>query len=319
MRCLNPGKLRLLASPCIAVSLISRRELRTCLLATATQNSSILATGSGRPQADDDGGIRFVYEPPRRFVLAALRKRRHSPPTSAKPRIDLLVEGNPLSTSPARVEPLVEAVRSDAAAALQVVLQRKALNNPGWKMPRIALLSLVLCDDPHIRDLNSRHRGKDSATDVLSFELEDDLDYRVLVSRRCETWKPPLQSGAALPVLTPPSPLAQASCYSSSPLSPSLSLPPTPTQPPRSASTGAPALEADGGFGGVAGHGGATGGGAGPLLIGRVSHPAGSRLAAFGWVRPRARSGGPRGNGGGGAGCFSGTGMAGEGSDCSSG
>ncbi|GIL44181.1 hypothetical protein Vafri_1716, partial [Volvox africanus] len=179
MRCLNPGKLRLLASPCIAVSLISRRELRTCLLATATQNSSILATGSGRPQADDDGGIRFVYEPPRRFVLAALRKRRHSPPTSAKPRIDLLVEGNPLSTSPARVEPLVEAVRSDAAAALQVVLQRKALNNPGWKMPRIALLSLVLCDDPHIRDLNSRHRGKDSATDVLSFELEDDLDYRV--------------------------------------------------------------------------------------------------------------------------------------------
>ncbi|GLI70135.1 hypothetical protein VaNZ11_014943 [Volvox africanus] len=210
MRCLNPEKLRLFASPCIAVSLLSRRALRTCLLATATPNSSILATGSGRPEADGDGGIRFVYEPPRRFVLAALRKRRHSPPNSAKPRIDLLVEGNPLSTSPlgqrlacsaatrfhpstisnslcvygalncsARVEPLAGAVRSDAAAALQVVLQRRALNSPGWKMPRIALLSLVLCDDPHIRDLNSRHRGRDSATDVLSFEMEDDLDYRV--------------------------------------------------------------------------------------------------------------------------------------------
>ncbi|GIL87325.1 hypothetical protein Vretifemale_15410, partial [Volvox reticuliferus] len=179
MRCLNPEKLRLLASPCIAVSLISRRGLRTCLLATATENPSILAAGSGRPKADEDGGIRFVYEPPRRFALGALRKRRLSPPTSAKPRIDLLVEGNPLSTSPARVEPLAAAARSDAAAALQVVLQRKALNDPGWKMPRIALLSLVLCDDPHIRDLNSRHRGKDSATDVLSFEMEDDLDRRV--------------------------------------------------------------------------------------------------------------------------------------------
>lgn len=43
----------------------------------------------------------------------------------------------------------------------------------------VACLSLVLCDDAHIRHLNSLHRGKDAATDVLSFELGDELDYRV--------------------------------------------------------------------------------------------------------------------------------------------
>ncbi|HUX36601.1 MAG TPA: rRNA maturation RNase YbeY [Rectinemataceae bacterium] len=34
-------------------------------------------------------------------------------------------------------------------------------------------LSLVFCDDPFIRDLNGRYRGKDEATDVLSFEQGD--------------------------------------------------------------------------------------------------------------------------------------------------
>ncbi len=43
----------------------------------------------------------------------------------------------------------------------------------------VALLSLVLCDDPHIRQLNSQHRATDAPTDVLSFEMDDDLDYRV--------------------------------------------------------------------------------------------------------------------------------------------
>ncbi len=34
-------------------------------------------------------------------------------------------------------------------------------------------LSLVFCDDSFIRDLNGRYRGKDEATDVLSFEQGD--------------------------------------------------------------------------------------------------------------------------------------------------
>lgn len=37
-------------------------------------------------------------------------------------------------------------------------------------------LSLVLCDDAHIRELNREWRDIDAPTDVLSFELEDDED-----------------------------------------------------------------------------------------------------------------------------------------------
>ena len=34
-------------------------------------------------------------------------------------------------------------------------------------------LSLVLCSDAFIQNLNKEYRGKDSPTDVLSFEIED--------------------------------------------------------------------------------------------------------------------------------------------------
>lgn len=43
----------------------------------------------------------------------------------------------------------------------------------------MASLSLVLCDDAHIRTLNVRYRGKDAPTDVLSFEIDDALDFKV--------------------------------------------------------------------------------------------------------------------------------------------
>ena len=36
-------------------------------------------------------------------------------------------------------------------------------------------LSVFLTDDETIRELNSRYRGKDSPTDVLSFPLEDEI------------------------------------------------------------------------------------------------------------------------------------------------
>ena len=40
-----------------------------------------------------------------------------------------------------------------------------------------AELSLVICDDDEIRQLNARWRGKDTATDVLSFpQSEDETD-----------------------------------------------------------------------------------------------------------------------------------------------
>jgi len=45
----------------------------------------------------------------------------------------------------------------------------------------VGAVSLVLCDDAHITSLNATHRGKSAPTDVLSFELDDDMDYKVRV------------------------------------------------------------------------------------------------------------------------------------------
>ncbi|GFR40334.1 hypothetical protein Agub_g876, partial [Astrephomene gubernaculifera] len=184
MRCFLPNRLRVLTSPCIA-TLASPRAL--CVITPATPNDKGAEAISIEPPKKEphshgnDSGIRFVYEPPRRFVLGVLRKRRQSPPTSSKIRVDLLIEGNPLGTSTTHLDSLLPQLRSDAAEALQRVLQLKTRPEAeaAWKMPRVACLSLVLCDDPHIRSLNSLHRGKDAPTDVLSFELDDELVHRV--------------------------------------------------------------------------------------------------------------------------------------------
>lgn len=54
------------------------------------------------------------------------------------------------------------------------------LRTAGYRLPHIAALSLVLCDDGRIAALNAQHRGKEGPTDVLSFEIEDDeLDFKV--------------------------------------------------------------------------------------------------------------------------------------------
>ena len=41
---------------------------------------------------------------------------------------------------------------------------------------RKAELSVTVCNDGYIRELNRDYRGKDKATDVLSFPASDDLD-----------------------------------------------------------------------------------------------------------------------------------------------
>lgn len=45
----------------------------------------------------------------------------------------------------------------------------RALGKNDWD------LSMLLCDDATMRDLNSRYRNKDEATDVLSFELGETI------------------------------------------------------------------------------------------------------------------------------------------------
>lgn len=63
---------------------------------------------------------------------------------------------------------LVNNVQDDAKSLIRVALRDAS-----------AELSVVLCSDAHIRKLNAQWRGKDSATDVLSFP-QDDPDRVVL-------------------------------------------------------------------------------------------------------------------------------------------
>ncbi|KAJ1486935.1 hypothetical protein T484DRAFT_1942443 [Baffinella frigidus] len=79
-------------------------------------------------------------------------------------QLDVLVEDLSLS------EDQVERVRQDAESLL-----RGALNpdgDPSWDEE--VELSVVLASDAHIRALNREWRGKDAATDVLSFPQGDD-------------------------------------------------------------------------------------------------------------------------------------------------
>ncbi len=61
-------------------------------------------------------------------------------------------------------EGMDEAPWAESLIAFTLAVLEK-LDKDGWD------LSLLICDDAFIRDLNSRYRSKDEATDVLSFVL----------------------------------------------------------------------------------------------------------------------------------------------------
>jgi probable rRNA maturation factor len=66
-----------------------------------------------------------------------------------------------------------------------------------------AELSIVVCDDAFIRDLNLRWRGKDAATDVLSFPMDAEVLGDIVISvqtaeRQAEAVGHPLQSELAV-------------------------------------------------------------------------------------------------------------------------
>lgn len=79
--------------------------------------------------------------------------------------IDVLSEDVPSSQIS---EELMEAVQDDAKSLIRTALRDAS-----------AELSVVLCSDAYIRKLNAQWRGKDAATDVLSFP-QDDPDRVVL-------------------------------------------------------------------------------------------------------------------------------------------
>lgn len=99
--------------------------------------------------------------------------------------IVLKMEASAIVTEPSscscreELSELSELVQDEAGAVMRRALLAKADREPAYKLPRMANLSVVLCGDMHIRALNLQHRNKDAPTDVLSFEMEDELDYKV--------------------------------------------------------------------------------------------------------------------------------------------
>ncbi|KAG1675313.1 hypothetical protein FOA52_015987 [Chlamydomonas sp. UWO 241] len=130
----------------------------------------------------DGGGIRFVYEHPGRALRLMSRQQqiaRNAKPTEVIPEVDVMVEGRPGCVSSEELDGMLEGVGADAGAVVRLALLAKAVARPDYKLPRMAALSLVLCDDMHIRALNLQTRNLDAPTDVLSFEMEDELDFKV--------------------------------------------------------------------------------------------------------------------------------------------
>lgn len=89
--------------------------------------------------------------------------------------VGVMVEGEPSRLSEKELEAMAESLYNDSlklvkAAALYIMGEEDEERD---EPPAPLELSLVLCDDAHIQELNLEWRGVDAPTDVLSFELED--------------------------------------------------------------------------------------------------------------------------------------------------
>ncbi len=84
--------------------------------------------------------------------------------------VDVLISTESLNPSHADLESRLrqDAFRITQEAAWYIVKDREDPLSPPLE------LSVVLCDDGHMRELNRAWRGVDKATDVLSFEMEDE-------------------------------------------------------------------------------------------------------------------------------------------------
>lgn len=120
-------------------------------------------------------GLPFNLQRPRRALK--FKWGRQYPVYSADSlvvEVDALAEGSPAAVTTEQVAELLEQLELDAQAAVPMALQAKQQAQPQYRMPAIANLSLVLCDDAHIQQLNKGFRGTDAPTDVLSFEIPDE-------------------------------------------------------------------------------------------------------------------------------------------------
>jgi len=96
--------------------------------------------------------------------MTKARPRLPGPADQPVRSVDVAVQGIPSPRWAGRLRRFCERVLLEAGAA-------------GWE------LSLLLCDDERMRQLNGRYRGKDRPTDVLSFPRESSRRWRARPAR----------------------------------------------------------------------------------------------------------------------------------------
>ena len=102
--------------------------------------------------------------------------------TDIQSDVGVLVEGQPQHLTEQDIETLCADLYTDAIAAVQqaamVLIESEEGDDededtpPRTSPPGPLELSLVMCDDPYIANLNKEWRGQEGPTDVLSFELD---------------------------------------------------------------------------------------------------------------------------------------------------
>ncbi len=166
--------------PTTATSALSLPGLvQTKLLSPSHGRPMHTAATTGDAAQPSSDGIRWVYEHPCRMLkLKRGTKRKGSgKPTDVIPEVELTVDYSGLPK--AELEEIEDHMAEDAGSVLRHSLLLRAESQPGYKLPRMASLSILLCNDQHIRALNLQHRNKDEPTDVLSFEMQDEMDFKV--------------------------------------------------------------------------------------------------------------------------------------------
>ena len=89
--------------------------------------------------------------------------------------VQVSIEEGEFTVSPAALEELMIRRGDELLALIEPLLDTPTLPVP-------LQLSMLLCDDARIRPLNAEYRGKDQATDVLSFPVEPPILGDIVIS-----------------------------------------------------------------------------------------------------------------------------------------
>lgn len=129
---------------------------------------------AGRDERPQVSQVRYRASPRSTVLAVRVYASSSSSPVpssgSSSISVDVLISTESLNPSHADLESRLrqDAFRITQEAAWYIVKDREDPLSPPLE------LSVVLCDDGHMRELNRAWRGVDKATDVLSFEMEDE-------------------------------------------------------------------------------------------------------------------------------------------------